>query len=485
MAIQIPPKFRRFLIKKCKTCEIELLKSFRENETFVENLLENPNDEIIDFLVGDYFENKPNKEMLLNNFKRSTSFNNYLLIDTPTSIQHMKSNSEIIITPIKKKTKTAPDDDDNLYDFLCNNEKMVLDNSPPLDKSNTSTSGGEDSPIENIDNKDLYFDFQNTASMEVTKIIDHIDDLVEENHRKNSFDSVICCSDNIEVVPDSNDAPSDDVIPETPIKNMIGNSLLENIRFSPCVLDAFSKSPIEQAKSNKHLSIENDLLLITPEQRSNEASFKLTKPIKDFETITSSPKQISSFNSKLRKNSAKPIVFPNIAESPISNDDVVIEDNSINETKSSVKSIEPIKFNKRLSILLKKDVEVVQLNSSNRISTRNSSRVKRGSSDIVNGEEEESIKENEKEEDSIQKNEQVCKKAKTVGNGQPRRISNIPEVIKSFSERLNKSFTSDFESYDDSDKDMTYGEDVKSRFTSNNKKTKVFVDHVTPEKSKL
>jgi hypothetical protein len=424
MAIKIPKKFQNFLLKKLKKFDLSNY-NFRENLIeFVEEFIEKSNENMIGVLI-DYLDKKSNRESI----KRNSCFQgNVFNVLINEQKQRIKSNSEIIITPIKNLIKKD-------YFSAKYNEDII--------------------ELESIDQKKLFF--VDTQPLEMTKIMNHIDDLVEENHLKNSL---------ITVVYDS-----DEVIPETPIKNYIGETLLENIRFSPHVLDAFEKSPI---KTPNKLCLSNDndsSSLLTPDQKSNESSFKFAKPTKEFETVTSSPKQISSFNSKLKKNNIKEVKLPDLNQSPIiNNNDIIMIENNKQENK-----IKPITFNKRLSMFLRKDANTVEaakeVENEVKVITR-----KRG---LVQQNETITISDDDDDDDTEKSNKIV-----NTSNSK-RKLSNMPEIIKALAENANKSFSSEIESFDDSDLDLTYGKNDKNKFNKRKtKKASNVIERITPEKSR-
>jgi hypothetical protein len=416
MAIKIPKKFQNFLLKKLKKFDLS-------NCNFSENLVEfveKSNENMIGVLI-DYLDIKSNRESIRKNSCFEGKVFNLLINEQKKRI---KSNSEIIITPIKNLIKK--DDFSPKY-----NEDII--------------------ELESIDQKKLFF--VDTQPIEMTKIMNHIDELVEENYLKNSLKTVVY--------------DSDEVIPETPIKNYIGDTLLENIRFSPNILDAFEKSPI---KTPNKLCLSNDndsSSLLTPDQKSNESSFKFAKPTKEFETVTSSPKQISSFNSKLKKNSIKEVKLPNLNQSPIiNNNDIIMIENNKQENK-----IKPITFNKRLSMFLRKDANTIEaakeVENEAKVITR-----KRG---LVQQNETITISDDDDEKSNIIVNTSNSK----------RKLSNMPEIIKALAENANKSFSSEIESFDDSDIDLTYGKNDKNKFNkTKTKKASVVIERITPEKSR-
>ena len=386
---------------------------------FLDEFMETSNETMVEFLVN-HLNKKSSRESI-----RGNSLDRVFDVFINEKKPNFKSNSEIIITPLKKKANITSNEE-KFYELI---------------------------DLESIDKKKLFFD--DTKPSEMAKIMNHIDDLVEENHLKNSFNQNGDDAMKTTIVYDS------DVIPETPIKNYIGNTLLENIRFSPDILDVFEKTPIKTP--NKLSSNENDSSLLTPsDQKSSESSFKFIKPTK--ELVTSSPKQISSFNSKLKKNSIQKSILPDLSQSPIrtNNDVITIGNNEKQESK-----IKPINFNKRLSMFLRKDAVA----ESKKEAEIEIVAKKRGLNNLP-----------PKVDESIIIISDDEKSNKSEDTRRKRKISNMPEIIKSIAENANKSFSSEIESFDDSDLDLTYGKDDKNKFNKS-KVNKSTVERITPEKS--
>jgi hypothetical protein len=413
MAIKIPTTFVNYLktkLKKCETYEIETkIFEIQNAEEYIQNFISISNDEITHFLVG-YLTRKTNKQLINGNAI------NCLLTEDPSETPSYKSNSEIIITPFKKDQVEYLIDDEvsieqqdyedfvnehNMLDLIQNSIIKMDETEEKLDftlNSHQYEANLEDS-IENIDSRKLFQlseQFEKEAPLEVSKIIDHIDSLVEENHRKNSYDineststlspttDIEAIEDCVQVIPDSDsnindlNASTDSLIPDTPIKFLN----FDGLKFSPNILDKFSKSPIVLVKPIeipkevtlnktpvKFIVKQNEIeVLVTPEQKSpnsrrgsSEASLKITKPVKEFDNMTSSPKQIASFNSKLINNSKKQL-FTDSNESAINSAEVIIEevvlssDQEETKRKKTPEIMKPITFSKRISMFLRKDI---------------------------------------------------------------------------------------------------------------------------------
>ena len=443
MVIKVPQNFVNYLkkkLKKCKTYDIESKQfELKNNHEFVQNFLSKSSEEIIQFLIELVFK-KTFKE------KKQSSLDYFF-----TEEKQIKSHSEIIITPIKNEDNQVT-------------EKLVVDRTFDLIDYEIFESP---SNHQNTEKRKLFLE----SPLEIKKIINHIDNLVEENHRKNSLDS------NDSVIQVNYDSDSLNVIPETPIKNLI----LENINFSPNILDKFSQSPIVLVKplllpTNKtplkYLIKENEYeVLVTPEQRNSEAALKVAKPVKEFEAVTS-PKQISSFNTKLQNNSTT-----NLFELTVINESSCEEKVSINNEEKIEKIIEPIKFNERLSMFLRKDSEPIEEN--NLLSSERELRKKRTS--LNNSISIQALNEKNKSHDLIIINDEVSpKKPKVQAKIQPsklKRISNIPGVnVNLPRDNLTES---EVESFDDSDIDLTYGKEKKNKGNIR----KAPLKHVSPVRS--
>jgi hypothetical protein len=169
----------------------------------------------------------------------------------------------------------------------------------------------------------------------------------------------------------------------------------------------------------------------------------------------------------LKKNSIKEVKLPNLNQSPIiNNNDIIMIENNKQENK-----IKPITFNKRLSMFLRKDANTIEaakeVENEAKVITR-----KRG---LVQQNETITISDDDDEKSNIIVNTSNSK----------RKLSNMPEIIKALAENANKSFSSEIESFDDSDVDLTYGKNDKNKFNkTKTKKASVVIERITPEKSR-